>query len=69
MVNDMTDHISAISKTVNECKIGISETAENIAVLVDEMRDIDQETSKISTAEEYMRNNIQKYKTGGTNHD
>ncbi len=69
LVNDMTGHTSAISKTVNECKIGISETAENISILVNEMRDIDQETGKISTAEEYMRNNIQKYKTGGTNQD
>ena len=67
LVNDMTGHTGAISKTVNECKNGISETAENIAVLVDEMRDIVQETGKISTAEEYMRNNIQKYKTGSTN--
>jgi len=39
------------------------------AVSCYEMRDIDQETGKISTAEEYMRNNIQKYKTGGTNQE
>ncbi len=69
LVNDMTGHTGAISKTVNECKNGISETAENIVVLVDEMKDIDQETGKISTAEEHMRNNIQKYKTGGANQD
>ncbi len=65
LVNDMTGHTSEISKTVNECKNGISETAENIVVLVDEMRDIDQETGKIFTAEKYLQNKIRKYKTGG----
>ncbi len=64
LVDEMTGHTSAISKTVNECKNGISETSENIAVLVHEMKDIDQETGKISAAEELLRNEIQKYKTG-----
>lgn len=62
MVNEMTSHASAISKTVNECKNGISETVESVAVLVSEMNDINRETDKISTEEESLQNQIQKYK-------
>lgn len=64
LVNEMAGRTSAISKTVNECKNGISDTAENIVVLVNEMGDINQETDKISAAEELLRNKVQKYKTG-----
>ncbi len=64
LVNEMAGRTSAISKTVNECKNGISDTAENIVVLVNEMGDINQETGRISAAEELLRNKVQKYKTG-----
>lgn len=62
LVNEMANHAGAISGTVGECKKGISETAENIGVLVGEMGNINQETDRIFAEEKNLRNRIQKYK-------
>lgn len=62
LVNEMAEHAGAISGTVDECKSGISKTAESISILAGEMGGINQETDKISEEEESLRNRIHKYK-------
>ena len=63
LVNEMAGNTGSISETVSNCKIGISETTQNITTLVQEMEDINLETENIFASEEQLQDKIRKYKT------
>lgn len=62
-IEGMASHTNSIAKTVTECDSGISETAQNIVILAEEMNNIIYESDKVTVAEEQLRDKIKKYKT------